>query len=188
MRIGVLGGTFDPIHNGHLRLAIEAKEQLSLDIVLFVPAYIPPHKLNYNNKKKSKIRLQLIKKALASFANFNVIDYEIKKKGISYTIDTVMYLKQKFGKNQKYFFLLGSDWTGKLNTWKDIDLLKKGITFVMAKRDRDKEIEDSFLTIEFPIMEISSSLIREKLKKNQDIRGLVPDKIVPVVQKLYRLV
>jgi len=187
VRIGVLGGTFDPIHNGHLRLAIEAKEQLSLDKILFVPAYIPPHKLNYNDKKNSKIRLQLIKKTLVPFSKLDVIDYEIKKKGISYTIDTVMYLKQKFGKNQKYFFLLGSDWTGKLNTWKDIDLLKKEITFVMVKRDSAKETDNSFLTIDFPIMEISSSLIRAKLKKNQNIRGLVPDKIVTVVQKIYSL-
>ena len=187
MRIGVLGGTFDPIHNGHLRLAIEAKEQLPLDKVLFVPAYIPPHKLNNNHKNNSKIRLQLIKKALAPFSELDVIDYEIKKKGISYTIDTIMYLKQKFGQTQKYFFLLGSDWAGQLHTWKDIDLLKKEITFVMVRRDSAKKADDSFLTIDFPVMEISSSLIRRKLQKNQDIRGLVPDKIVTCVKKKYRL-
>ena len=186
MRIGILGGTFDPVHIGHLRLAVEAKEQLNLDYILFVPAYIPPHKLKYAEKNNARFRKKLIKKAIRFYSYIKLCNYEITQKKISYTIDTVQFLKKKFGETTEFFLLLGSDWDGRFDEWKNPQKLLQEVSIVMAKRTKNIQLIEKFISLNLPILEISSTIIRKKIKNNQNIRGLVPDNILPLLIKKYK--
>ena len=106
-RIGIFGGTFDPIHNGHLAMAQIAHEKLSLDQVIFVPSYLPPHKSSPNLAPAAQ-RLRMVRIAIRGNPHFRVSDFEVKKAGRSYTIDTLHHFKKKL-KNSKLLFILGGD-------------------------------------------------------------------------------
>ena len=116
MKIGILGGTFNPPHLGHSALAIEAVEQLKLDKVLFVPTNIPPHKDIDNSDISS--RRDMLKIVIAGNNKFEIEDCEIKRGGTSYTIDTVRELKKKYPDDQPYL-IVGSDLANDFSSWKD---------------------------------------------------------------------
>ena len=165
MRIGILGGTFDPIHKGHLALAKAALKQLRLDRVIFVPAYRHPLKQKESSVcASSKQRLMMVRLAIRNNPKFKVSDCELKRKGISYTVDTLKFFKQKYP-NHELFFITGGDWGKRLDQWKDIDVIFKLAHFVVAKRPGFdiRKLPKGVYALNFVPLNISSTQIREEL-------------------------
>lgn len=136
-RVGLFGGTFNPIHYGHLKMADEARKKFKLDIVFFIPNGNPPHKKK--DLLPAKKRYQLVKNAIKENKYFKVLDIEVKKKKPSYTIDTV----KKLIENQRtrdpiLFFLIGQDAFEKLETWHKVDKLVKLVKFIVFPRGKKK--------------------------------------------------
>ncbi|MEA3328248.1 MAG: nicotinate-nucleotide adenylyltransferase [Candidatus Omnitrophota bacterium] len=188
MRIGILGGTFNPVHIGHLILAEGAIEQLGLSKVIFIPAYLPPHK-ELKSKITAEQRYHMVK--LITFSNplFEASRLEIIRKGRSYTVDTLRRLREKFGLKQRIFFITGSDCLGRLSFWKEKKEIFKLAEFVIAARPDYplKNIPRRTRLIKIAPVDISSSDIRKRLKSKKSIRYLVPDAVrnYIVKNKLY---
>lgn len=187
MKIGILGGSFNPPHTGHLILAQEAYEALNLDKVVFVPTNISPHKEN-NNEADASSRLAMIKLAVADNNIFEVLDIELKRGGVSYTIDTVKQLRQIYG-NDELFLIIGSDLANSFSTWKDFGELAKLTRIVVARRkEHPLDSKDDFFVIDVTHIEISSSYIRQKIKKGESIQYFVPKAVAEYIEQhnLYR--
>ncbi|MBI3353565.1 MAG: nicotinate-nucleotide adenylyltransferase [Nitrospirae bacterium] len=133
MRIGILGGTFNPIHNGHLKIAEEVLKRLGLDKILFMPAYIPPHK-----DKKGIIdahhRIEMVRLAIADNPGFELSFIEIERGGVSYTIDTLRELGHIYGKEAELFFITGIDAFLEIEAWKDAEALLASCNFIVIMR------------------------------------------------------
>ena len=178
MRIGILGGTFNPIHTGHLILAEEALTKLKLDKVVFVPTHIPPHK-HVEGGVKPKDRLKMTELAIADNDSFEVSTYELDSKKKSYSIDTLKHFRALNGEAAQLFFLTGSDLLKDLFSWKNVNEIFKMSKFVVANRPGypvesvPKEAETVVIT---PI-EVSSEDIRKRIKEARSIRYLVPEKV-----------
>ncbi len=176
MRIGILGGTFNPIHLGHIHLAKKVLEGLSLDKIIFVPAYMPPHKKGDKGIISSDDRYNMIKFAIEGHDAFRVSDIEISQKATSYSIDTVKKFIKIYGNEADLFFIAGSDCIPELDTWKDIKYLKKLCTFMIISRpgfDHSSQPEDTNL-MDVNAPEISSSDIRARIREGRDFRDLLP--------------
>ncbi|MEI6862830.1 MAG: nicotinate-nucleotide adenylyltransferase [Candidatus Omnitrophota bacterium] len=178
MRIGLLGGTFNPIHIGHLILADEALSKLKLDKIVFIPTYIPPHK-SVESTTKPKERLKMVELAIEDNANFEVSNFEISSKKTSYSIDTLKEFRNKYGDDAELYFITGSDLLKDLFSWKNVNDIFKISKFIVANRpgypvtDVPKEVETVVIT---PI-EVSAEDIRKRLKSGRSIRYLVPEKV-----------
>ena len=178
MRIGILGGTFNPIHIGHLILAEEAVVKLNLDKLVFVPTYIPPHK-NVDVAVAPEDRMKMVEFAIEDNKHFEVSSFEINSRKKSYSIDTLKEFRKSYGENAQLFFITGSDLLKDLFSWKDVNDIFKMSKFIVANRpgypvkDVPKEVETVVIT---PI-EVSSEDIRKRLKSGRSIRYLVPDKV-----------
>ena len=191
MKIGIFGGTFDPIHIGHLIIAEHACEELCLDKLIIIPAAIPPHK---QNVKITDGRRRLAMARLAAKGNRKLVvsDIELKKPGVSYSIDTLEMIKQKMGKSASYYLVIGSDMVPDLHTWKNIGRLTEMCRFVVAVRPglleeelkkiklclpkavRKRALSNILLN---PLVDISSTEIRQRIAKGRSIRYLVPQKV-----------
>jgi len=132
-RIGILGGTFNPIHIGHLAIAEWSYEKLKLDKVIFVPTYLPPHKSS-RGVIDAKTRYKMVELAIKDNPHFEISDFEIKKGGKSYSIDTVRYFSEKFNKDTKLYFIIGEDCLSTLHKWKEIEKLVSLASFVVVNR------------------------------------------------------
>lgn len=132
MKIGLIGGSFNPVHLGHLRGAEEIKEMLQLDEIVFIPALIPPHK-DTNKITSADHRLNMLNLATESNPSFKVSDIEINRKGPSYTIDTLKYFKSNYPEND-YYFIMGTELFTRIDTWKDYDELFDYANFVILNR------------------------------------------------------
>ena len=133
MRIGILGGSFNPIHDGHLRLAEEAREALRLGRVLFIPAGLRPHKPQ-QGLIEGRHRLAMVRLAIRGHATFQASDLELRRPGHSYTVDTLEALRRHWGLGTRLFFLSGADTLQELRIWKDLDRVLALCTFVVATR------------------------------------------------------
>lgn len=188
-RVGLLGGTFNPIHIGHLIMAEEVCKQHHLTKVIFVPAYIPPHKY-VDDLTDARHRYQMAKEAISENDKFEVSDLEIKRKGRSYTIDTVQEILGHYGEECEVFLIIGADSLNELELWKDIKKLSQLCHFVIVNRPGfstdtssrlaeligDDNISDmERLRIEIEPVGISSTGIRKRLKDRIEIKGLVPE-------------
>jgi nicotinate-nucleotide adenylyltransferase len=189
MKLGILGGTFNPVHFGHLKLAQESIGQLNLDEVIFVPTYTSPFASN-DESVTAQHRFKMLKLAIAPYDKFEISTYEIDKKGISYTIDTLKHFKSKLNDNEQLYFIAGSDVLADLDKWKDVNEIFALCTFVVAKRPGFHVSNDvshiKFINIE--ARDISSSQVRDMLKKGEDIDGIVPDRVLEYIRdnKLYK--
>jgi nicotinate-nucleotide adenylyltransferase len=188
MKIGILGGTFNPIHIGHLILAEEAREKLGLQRVIFVPAYLPPHKDN-SDIAPAKDRLKMVKLAIAGNRYFSASDTEIKRDGRSYTIETIKEFKKDYLKDDLYF-IIGSDLLKYLAEWKDLNEIIKMVRFIAATRPGyplDK-IPSYISTLAIRAVDVSGFEIRYCIKENKSFRYLVPDSVHKYIirNKLYR--
>ena len=133
MRIGILGGTFNPIHNGHLKIAEAVLERLNLDKVLFVPANLPPHK-NEKGIIDVQHRVAMVRLAIAGNPKFELSTIEVERKGVSYTIDTLREMERVYGKGAELFFITGIDAFLDIKTWKEADTLISDYSFVVIPR------------------------------------------------------
>ena len=184
MKIGILGGTFNPVHLGHVKMVEHVINKMKLDKIVFIPTYITPHKQN-NIILDPDSRLEMLRLALDDDPRFMIEEYEIEKKDISYSIDTIRYLKTKYPEHRLYW-ILGADMLMYIDKWYEYRDVLKEIEFIALRREghKDKEITEKILMlknecdakIEFcdiaPI-NISSSDIREGIKKGEDIEKLV---------------
>lgn len=188
MKIGILGGTFNPIHYGHLILGEQVLGQLGLDRVIFVPTFLPPHKSD-KDVISAKHRLKMIQLAVKANKHFAVSDIEMLRKGKSYTVDTLRQIKKKFP-SADLFFICGSDLVNEIPQWKDVDEIYKLAKFVLAKRPGfGKRLSgESFLKINVAQVDISSSFIRDLVKQARSILYLTPYVVVKYIEKhgLYK--
>ncbi|MGH8048526.1 MAG: nicotinate-nucleotide adenylyltransferase [Chthoniobacterales bacterium] len=183
-RVGLFGGSFDPIHVGHLILARDAKEQLGLERVIFIPAAISPHKL-HREPAPAEARLEMVRAAVEGEPGFEVEDCEIGREGPSFTIDTVRLLLER-RPGDEFFYFIGEDNLEMLHTWREIDELKRLVQFVVLAREAaDRECE-------FPRVcrqvAVSSTEVRKRVACGQSIRYLLPDQACEIIYRngLYR--
>jgi len=192
MKIGVLGGTFNPIHLGHLILADECLYQLGLDKVVFIPTGLPPHKTIEGDISPGD-RLNMVRLALEGYGRFEISTYEIDKNGLSYSIETIKHLKAKYGESAELFFLAGEDSGESLSLWKDFKDILRFTTFVVANRSGipvgaglarpvNDHIKNNLTRIKIPDIEISSTMIRERVKHHQPIDFYLPPKVVNYIR------
>ncbi len=209
MKIGILGGSFNPIHNGHLRIAIEVLESLSLDRVELVPAPHPPHK-SPEDLLTFPLRYEMVIKAIADVEGLLVSPIEANREGPSYTVDTLREYNEVY-EGEELFFIIGGDELSSLDTWyRWKDIFELANVVVVGRGGEDHRYVDRFLERHFcispqreqgvvvwplegkkvlylaiPRLEISSSLIREKVRARHRIRGLVPFPIEEDIYKYY---
>lgn len=199
MRIGVFGGSFDPIHYGHLILAESCREQARLDQVLFMPCAMSPHKLD-GTHGTDRQRLEMLDLAIGGHRDFVRSDMEIKRGGVSYTLDTLNSLTVEHPENE-WFFLMGADSLESFSAWREPEAilkLAKPIVIGRPGSELDLSVLEPLssaeyvaslgeLAVESPLIEISSSEIRRRTGENQSVRFLVPRSVEKYIetQKLY---
>lgn len=198
-KIGIMGGTFDPIHNGHLLIAEYARNHFELDMILFMPTGNPPHK-NENNISSDKHRYNMVLLATNSNENFILSTMEMDRQGITYTIDTIKALKTMY-EDVDLYFIMGSDSLLQIHKWKNYEELLNICKFIVASRpgydnnmleniikDLNFKFNSPIFTMEAPLLDISSSEIRERIKNNKSISYLVPRPVEIYIHKnkLYR--
>lgn len=195
MKKAIFGGTFDPIHIGHIHIAYEALYNLHLDKILFMPAGNPPNKIN-KNITDAAIRYDLVKKAIEYESNFEISDYEIMKKEYSYTYKTL----ERFSKLQndiEWYFLIGGDSLMDLDNWKNVDIILNSCKLVVYNRagytveevlKEKKRIEQKFnnkiIFLNMPIIDISSTNIRKNIKAGRNVNYLLPKGVDKIISKL----
>ena len=187
-RIGILGGTFNPIHIGHLTMAQISLEQVRLDKVIFVPSFFPPHK-RILNLASAQHRLRMIQEGISGNACLEVSNFEIQKQGKSYTVDTVKYFRDTLPKGTKLFFIIGGDSFPTLGRWKDIDAILKIVSLIVVNRPgyRMDNQKIKHLSVVMPGIDISSSFLRQRIRKGKSIKYLTVDPVADYIQrhKLY---
>ncbi|MBI4970566.1 MAG: nicotinate (nicotinamide) nucleotide adenylyltransferase [Candidatus Omnitrophica bacterium] len=188
IRIGILGGTFDPVHNAHLKLARAAHRVLKLDQLIFVPANISPFKRN-QRVASARDRLKMLKIALKNFPWARISDVEMKRKGISYSIRTMRYFRKKLGKEARLFIVLGADAFETFPKWKDAKKILQLAQIAMAARPgfMGKLFELSYIPIPMKKMAISSSEIRKRLSTSETGSRYVEEVPVPPAVLRYIL-
>ncbi len=182
IKIGILGGTFNPIHNGHLLIAEIARQSCSLQKVIFIPCFMPPHK-ETGDEDSPEARYAMTNLAVAEYPDFMVSPIEIERKGKSYSKDTIQTINISYGAEANIYFIAGTDTIAELNIWKDIDELFSLCRFIGVSRpgyplnvpERYKEKIDIISITGFSSMDISSSEIRRRLFNHESIQGLVPE-------------
>ena len=185
MRIGMLGGTFNPPHLGHLALAEESLRRFELDKVVFIPAFIPPHK-DVAYGVSSQDRMEMVRLAVAGEPTFEISTYEMDKEGISYSIESIEHFQEKYGPRAELFFLTGADSISVLSTWKEIDRILELTTFVVASRPGwriEGPYEGKVKHLGIPEVDISSSMIRECVKDAKSIDGFVLPMVAEYIKK-----
>lgn len=213
-RVGILGGTFDPVHNGHLAIAEAVRPALALSSILFIPAFLPPHKPTYAISAFSH-RVAMLELAVAGHPGFFVSRLEAEREGVSYSIDTLRALRQSLGKDVQLFFITGMDAFAEIHTWKaNRELLDHASFVVIGRPDHCQQSCGQTVATNFPgyafvesrgswerepgqgaihpvAMEpvtVSSTGIREAVRQGRAIRNLVPGAVADYIesQGLYR--
>jgi nicotinate-nucleotide adenylyltransferase len=188
MNIGVLGGTFDPVHNGHLLVAEEAKTRLNLAVVIFVPAGQPWLKVD-RPITPAEHRLQMLRLVLADKPDFKLSTMELERAGPSYTVDTITELQRQLDAEDELFFILGWGSLAELPQWQDVPRLIQLCYFVAAPRPGAprpdlKALEASIpgisqrvMLLDKPYVDISASVIRDRVARGLSVRHLVPEPV-----------
>ncbi|MCX7788292.1 MAG: nicotinate (nicotinamide) nucleotide adenylyltransferase [Spirochaetes bacterium] len=189
MRLALLGGTFNPIHIGHLYIAEEVLISLKYDRIVFVPSYRPAHKTVSNMDDPQK-RLEMVRLATEGREEFIVEDCEILRKDTSYTMDTIEYLYHRYPVTGKIGLIIGEDLVPGFPTWKMVDRLLKEVEIIIAYRTKREPFPYPVQVqyIENVVIPISSSEIRARIKAGKAFRYLVPDAVYQYIreQGLYQ--
>lgn len=183
-RIGILGGTFNPVHIGHLAMAQMAKETFDLEKVIFVPCYLPPHKKG-RNLTSARDRQRMVELAVRGNSDFEVSDVEVKRGGKSFTVDTLEYFRQTLPQGAKIFFIIGEDSFPFLKTWKDIKRIIKLCTFIVVNRPGCRPFKSPIKhrAMIMPGLEIASKSLRRRIARGKTIKYLVPDSVLEYIRK-----
>lgn len=191
LRLGIFGGTFDPIHLGHLIVVEIARYLLRLDRVLFVPARIPPHKGLTPTPPAHRYRMTCL--ATDDNPHFAVSDVELRREGPSYTVDTLRTLRDESPAGTEPYLLMGADSARDLETWKDVDVLLEESTVVVLDRpgggsDLPEKVRRHATLLSTPRIGISSSEVRRLVREGGTIRYLVTDPVESYIRSngLYR--
>ncbi|MDP2911628.1 MAG: nicotinate-nucleotide adenylyltransferase, partial [Candidatus Omnitrophota bacterium] len=175
MKIGILGGTFDPVHNGHIYLAKKACAKLRLDKIIFIPSYLPPHKIGVK-VTSARHRFNMLKLAIHGNKKFKISDMEIKRRGRSYSVETLRRLRKKYGAKAELFFITGSDSLKELNKWKNLKEILSLCKFVIVARPgfRVKKAPESFILLRINAKDISATDIRKRIESGNSVSPLIP--------------
>lgn len=197
-RLGIMGGTFDPIHYGHLVTAQEALVQFNLDRVIFMPTGQPARKID-RPVSSAEDRYLMTVLATASNPDFHASRMEIDRPGLTYTVDTLDELRTTYGPQMELFFITGADAVWEILTWKDADRVAELATFIAATRPgydleaarAEHDVADSRVRIEpieVPALAISSTDLRRRVAERRPIRYLTPESVAAYIEKhaLYR--
>lgn len=188
LKIGIMGGTFDPIHIGHLVAAETVREGLGLDEVWFMPSHIPPHKAEAGFSAEE--RMQMVELAIGTQPAFRTLDIELRRGGVSYTVDTMGELAAKYP-DADFHFIIGTDMVNYLPKWNRIEELA-GLTRFAAVGRGGYELHEEVVPeavanvidyFDMPQLEISSTEIRGRLKSGRSARYLVPEKVYDYLQR-----
>lgn len=175
-KIGIMGGTFNPPHIGHLMMANEVLHALSLDEVRFMPNAIPPHKTQPEDATSAQ-RLRMTELAIEGNEYFSVEPYEIEKGGVSYSFDTLTELKVR-EPDHDFYFIIGGDMVDSLPTWHRIDELLQLVTFVgVDRQDYSGKVNLPVTHVEAPMIDLSSTLLRDRFAKKQTVTYLVREQV-----------
>jgi nicotinate-nucleotide adenylyltransferase len=175
-KVGILGGTFNPPHNGHLIIANEVLDALKLDEIRFMPNAIPPHKEKAGDAEVSQ-RLEMTRLAIEDTPYFKLETAEIERGGKSYTYDTIVELKTK-EPDTEFFFIIGGDSIDSLKTWYRIEELLQFVTFVGVGRIGSAgETEFPITKVDIPLIDLSSTLIRRRFTGGKTVKFLIPEKV-----------
>lgn len=199
MKIGIVGGTFNPIHVGHLMLGEYAYEECGLDEVWFLPNGNPPHKHITNKEISADIRLEMAEVAIQDVPYFKIQSYEIEKKEVSYSYATMQEFVCRYPEAQ-FYFIIGSDSLFTLEKWMHPEILLKLCTILVACRENmDVELmkqrilylndkyNSNIQLLQMPLLEISSSEIRSRVQQKKSIKYIVPECVAQYIEehKLY---
>lgn len=197
MSIAILGGTFDPIHMGHLIIGEQAYNSFGLDRIIFMPAGIPPHK-DFQNVTGSRHRLEMVKLAIKDNSHFTFSDWELKKQGKSYTAETLRNI-QSSNSEEEIYLIIGADSLFDIYNWKEPEYILENANLIVASRPgfplKDVMIDSRFRPysqniyfLDDLLINISSSHIRDLVQKDKSIRYLVPTEVLTYIKdnSLYR--
>lgn len=196
MRVGVLGGTFDPVHNGHLALAAAARDELALDEVLFVPAGLPWRKAD-REIASDEDRLTMLRLALEGESAYRVSTVELEREGPSYTADTLEGLRAD-RPDDELFFLMGEDALADLPNWVRPQRIVELATLAVARRDAGNGaaeaerllpgLAERVVWLKMPLVEVSATEIRERVRRGEPVEGMVPPAVARYIRErgLYR--
>ncbi len=191
-KIGIFGGTFDPIHTGHIEIAKTAKEKMELDLVIFVPSGDPPHKTDKKVGNKED-RLYMTKLVSSCYDFFSVSDYEVTKDQRSYSVNLIKHFKEIY-KTDELYFIIGADSLYNLPLWYRYEELIEMVTFIVISRPHqlDKSrLLDKFKGTEKPprilfvddvSIDISSTEIRDKIKNGHDVKDVLPQPVLSYIK------
>jgi len=190
VKLCLFGGTFDPPHNAHFIIAEAIRESLDLNKIVFIPAYNPPHKFDSKPVTAVEHRTAMLKLCIDDVPQFEFSDIELKRGGVSYTIDTIREIKQNLGiKSQDLHFLIGSDSLAQFKSWRQWGDILKESRVVVARRPRfektdiDADLIDQVTFLNLPRMEISSTEIRDRFYSDRMTRFYVPAVISDYIKK-----
>ncbi len=186
-RLGVMGGTFDPIHIGHLLLAQFVQEKLLLDAVLFIPAADPPHKEDRSDMAPAADRLAMVELAIEGFPCFRSSRIELDRPGKSYTYDTLEQLRADCPRSE-LFLILGSDNSAQMATWYNPAGILELCTVVAGSRSSataqvDPALGRRMVSIDTPVIDLSSTQIRRRRALGLSVRAMVPDKVEGYIEE-----
>jgi len=200
LRLGIMGGTFDPIHYGHLVAAETARDFYGLEKVVFVPSGNPPHKKTYPVTDSSH-RLEMTRLAISSNRFFEVSAVEIHRPGYSYAVETVGEFRRRYGPETKLMFITGADAVLEILTWKDIHSLLEECSFIAVTRPKvaleplskvrerlGPKGQEAIQVLQVPALAISSTDIRRRVREGRSVKYLVPDAVEEYILQhgLYR--
>lgn len=196
MKIGLFGGTFDPIHIGHMILMENVINNLDLDKIYVLPNSNPPHKLE-NKKTALNLRLKMVKEAIKDNPKLEINDYDYRDNEIHYTFETINYFKKSYP-NDEFFFIMGEDSFLDIEKWKNYkEILKENLIIfkrysnknfsLISKINQVRKYNKNIYLIDNIALDISSTLIRNLVKENKSIRYLVNDEVINIIkeEKLY---
>ena len=186
MRIGILGGSFDPIHQGHLTLARESMKQFKLDKVLFIPASVPPHKKNDPSVTPAPFRARMTELAVVEEPRWEVSDLELRRSGVSYTVDTLRELRKIYPPPHELFFIAGADSLQDLAKWKDPDEILKLSEWIVAPRASitlPAPMPAKVHLLKIPLVEVSATELRDKIRRGEDVSQWIPERVSRYVRE-----
>ena len=192
-KIAIMGGTFDPIHMGHLLMAEIVRSDAGMDRVLFIPAGNPPHKRE-NEITSPEDRYQMTKLAIQDHSGFDVSRIEIDRPGYTYTVETLKMLEEQNDGTKEYYILLGADAFAYVPHWREAEKVIQQARFIVVQRpgytveSPENLPEIHFQTAFVPLMDISSTMVRERIKEGRSIRYMVPESVRNYIEShdLYR--